>query len=119
MLALLTVTTRARLDSLASAHLTVLLLVIWGLYAYRDVWPLATFTLAPQDSGEGWILWAKVTLLTLSGVLVPLCAPRAYVPIDPEVRLDLKPLPAVTRRAESITRSYRFRTQSKQRPFCP
>lgn len=89
-------TTQARLSSLASGHLTVLLLIIWGLYVYRDVWPLATFTLTPEDSGEGWILWAKVTLLTLSGVLVPLCIPRAYVPIDPEVRLASEPRPVAT-----------------------
>ena len=87
---------RARLSSLASGHLTFLLLIIWGLYVYRDVWPLATFTLTPEDSGEGWILWARVTLLTLSGVLVPLCIPRAYVPIDPEVRPNSEPRPVAS-----------------------
>ncbi|TFY57504.1 hypothetical protein EVJ58_g6979 [Rhodofomes roseus] len=68
----------------ASLHLTVLLLVTWGLYVYRDVWPLATFTLTPLDSAEGGILWAKVALLTVSAVIVPLCIPRSYVPLDPQ-----------------------------------
>ncbi|KZT69185.1 hypothetical protein DAEQUDRAFT_727082 [Daedalea quercina L-15889] len=83
-LALLTMATRAQLSSVASHHLTVLLLITWGLYVYRDVWPLATFTLTPQDRAEGGILWAKMALLSMSGVLVPLCIPRIYVPVDPE-----------------------------------
>ncbi|KAH9836198.1 uncharacterized protein C8Q71DRAFT_761194 [Rhodofomes roseus] len=84
LLALLTVTARSPLSRNASLHLTVLLLVTWGLYVYRDVWPLATFTLTPLDSAEGGILWAKVALLTVSAVIVPLCIPRSYVPLDPQ-----------------------------------
>lgn len=74
-----------RISSLAAHHLTVILLTTWGLYAYRDVWPFATFTLTPQDSAEGGLLWAKFALLTLSAIIVPLCISRPYAPIDPEV----------------------------------
>lgn len=77
--------TGARVSSLAAHHLTVVLLITWSLYAYRDIWPFATFTLAPEDSAEGGLLWVKIALLTLSAIVVPLCIPRQYVPIDPEV----------------------------------
>ena len=57
---------------------------------YRDVWPLATIDLAPEDTSEGVVMWAKLGLLSLSGVIVPLLSPRKYVPIDPKVGVDGK-----------------------------
>lgn len=74
-----------RVRSLAAKHLTMVLLVIWGLYVYRDVWPLATFTLTPKDNAEGVLLWARIGLLTIASIVVPLCIPRPYIPINPEV----------------------------------
>ena len=52
------------------------------LYAYRDIWPLMTFTLRPADEAEGAFLWAKVALLLFIGVVVPMCEPYPYIPVD-------------------------------------
>ncbi|EMD41587.1 hypothetical protein CERSUDRAFT_79219 [Gelatoporia subvermispora B] len=69
---------------IACRHLATLLAVTWGVYMYRDVWPLATYSLSPFDASEGWVLWVKVALLTVAGVVIPLTAPRQYIPLDPE-----------------------------------
>ncbi|KAF7368478.1 Multidrug resistance-associated ABC transporter protein [Mycena venus] len=45
--------------------------------------PLATFTGVPADLGEGWRLWAKIVLLSITAVIIPLFTPRQYVPVDP------------------------------------
>ncbi|TFY68446.1 hypothetical protein EVJ58_g1015 [Rhodofomes roseus] len=65
-------------------HLNCILVLEWAAYAYRDLWPLATFTLEPIDLDEGALLWARLALLTLSAVFVPLLIPRLYIPFDPE-----------------------------------
>ena len=67
-------------------HLAFVLAALWLVYAYRNIWPLLTFTLEPQDRAEGSICWAKMTLLTVAGVLIPLFMPSQYVPLDLEVR---------------------------------
>lgn len=72
-----------------SLHLTVVTFTIWADYAYRDVWPLMTFTLKPLDEVEGHILWVKIALSTFVGLIEPLFEPHAYIPIDPEVLLVL------------------------------
>ena len=66
-------------------HAVAVLFLSWVVYAYRDLWPLATFTLRPADASEGTLLWAKVGVLTLAAVAVPLLVPRQYVPVDPKV----------------------------------
>ncbi|KAI0728488.1 hypothetical protein C8Q72DRAFT_917712, partial [Fomitopsis betulina] len=91
VLALLSVGTQERVRSLAAKHLTMVLLVIWGLYVYRDVWPLATFTLTPKDNAEGVLLWARIGLLTIASIVVPLCIPRPYIPINPEESIVANP----------------------------
>ncbi|KAH9840299.1 uncharacterized protein C8Q71DRAFT_703286 [Rhodofomes roseus] len=65
-------------------HLNCILFTAWSAYAYRDLWPLATFTLVPMDLEEGALLWAKLSLLTVSGIFVPILIPRWYIPFDPE-----------------------------------
>ncbi|KAH9829684.1 uncharacterized protein C8Q71DRAFT_887948 [Rhodofomes roseus] len=65
-------------------HLNCILVLEWAAYAYRDLWPLATFTLEPIDLDEGALLWTRLALLTLSAVFVPLLIPRLYIPFDPE-----------------------------------
>ena len=75
-----------RLSRLGSRHLVTVFLVAWAVYAYRDLWPLATFTLQPLDASEGSLLWAKVGVLTFAAVVIPLVMPRQYVPVDPKVR---------------------------------
>jgi hypothetical protein len=68
-----------------SFHATFASFAIFTAYAYRDLWPLITFTLDPADGHEGSLLWTKVALATVAGVLIPLCEPYPYVPVDPEV----------------------------------
>lgn len=63
-----------------------MLLVVWGVYAYRDVWPLLTYTLDPVDGSEGWLIWTKIGVLSYAAVVVPLLIPRQYIPVDPSVR---------------------------------
>jgi hypothetical protein len=55
-------------------------------YGYRNLLPLATWTELPLDRGEGSMLWAKVALLVLNAVVVPLFIPRRYIPLNPLVR---------------------------------
>ena len=45
-----------------------------------------TYTLVPADRAEGALLWVKLGLVSFAGVVIPLTVPRAYVPLDPEVR---------------------------------
>ena len=63
----------------------MVLLVTWAVYAYRDLWPLATYHLKPADAEDPFV-WVKMSVLTLAAVVVPLVTPREYVPINPEVR---------------------------------
>jgi hypothetical protein len=78
-------------SKLASRHLSFLLLVSFAVFVYRDIWPLATFSLTPKDISEGWFLWAKILILTLAGVVNPLIVPRQYVPFDPKEPMPPNP----------------------------
>ena len=64
----------------------LVLLSVFGVYIYRDIWPLATFTKDPKDLQEGYLLWIKFSVITLTAVIIPLFIPRQYVPVDPKVR---------------------------------
>lgn len=68
-------------------HLSSVLLITWTTFAYRDIWPLATYTLTPEDSREGWLVWLKIGLLSFAAIVVPLFVPRKYIPFDPKVGL--------------------------------
>ncbi|KAH8086659.1 hypothetical protein BXZ70DRAFT_1067810 [Cristinia sonorae] len=83
-LALISVFGSAKWSATSSTHLTLVSLATWFLFIYRDVWPLCTFTLSPVDAAEGWLLWTKLALLSLTGVVTPLISPRQFTPIDPE-----------------------------------
>lgn len=63
----------------------VVLLSLFGVYIYRDIWPLAKYTDQPLDAAEGWLLWTKIAVLVIIAVIVPLFMPRQYIPIDPKV----------------------------------
>uniref|UniRef100_A0A8H8CHL8 P-loop containing nucleoside triphosphate hydrolase protein n=1 Tax=Psilocybe cubensis TaxID=181762 RepID=A0A8H8CHL8_PSICU len=65
-------------------HNVLVLFSILGVYAYRDLWPLATYTESPADTAEGTILWAKFFILVLTAVFIPLFTPRKYNPVDPK-----------------------------------
>ncbi|KAI0365043.1 P-loop containing nucleoside triphosphate hydrolase protein [Pilatotrama ljubarskyi] len=80
-----------RVNFRAFVHLSSVLALVWGVYLYRDVWPLATVDLSPRDEAEGSFLWAKLGLLTLGGVMIPLISPRKYIPLDPKDPLEPHP----------------------------
>ncbi|VDC00900.1 unnamed protein product [Peniophora sp. CBMAI 1063] len=65
-----------------SRQLTILLCLAFVPYAYRDLWPLLTFTSAPADLNEGHALWWRIALLAVPGVILPLITPRRHIPIE-------------------------------------
>ncbi|KAJ3519263.1 hypothetical protein NMY22_g13286 [Coprinellus aureogranulatus] len=66
-----------------------------AVYAYRNLWPLATYTKQPADLAEGWLLWAKLGALAFTAILVPVFIPSVYTPIDPK-RPEKTPHPEQT-----------------------
>ncbi|GJE99977.1 hypothetical protein PsYK624_162540, partial [Phanerochaete sordida] len=84
VLALANVFVPARTALVLSPHLTVIALGVFATYAYRDLWPLATYTTSPADAAEGALLWVKVALAACTGVLVPVLEPHPYLPLHPE-----------------------------------
>ncbi|KAK0238173.1 hypothetical protein EDD85DRAFT_833297 [Armillaria nabsnona] len=90
LLAIISVTARKRWSHIAIRHLNAVLVVTTGVYVYRDIVPLATFTNIPRDISEGWVLWAKVAVLLFTGTVIPLSVPREYTPVDPN---DPFPIP--------------------------
>ncbi|KAG7086727.1 hypothetical protein E1B28_002661 [Marasmius oreades] len=69
-------------NALVTKHVDILLLVTVMVYTYRDVFPLATFTLEPQDRAEGPLLWWKIGVVAVASAL-PLVMTRRYTPVDP------------------------------------
>ncbi|KAI9436510.1 hypothetical protein BJY52DRAFT_1230473 [Lactarius psammicola] len=56
-LALVTVTARTVRAPVTSFHLSPLLLGTFSVYAYRNIWPLLTFTLSPVDAWEVFLAY--------------------------------------------------------------
>ncbi|VDB97890.1 unnamed protein product [Peniophora sp. CBMAI 1063] len=83
-LALLNVVAEASLARTAAPHLVLILLTSCAVYGLRNVWPLMTYTLQPVDEGAGALLWVKIALLAVAGIVIPLIVPRQYVPVDPK-----------------------------------
>lgn len=76
--------------SMASFHLTSLLLVNFAVYLYTEVWPLALFNPPEhdvEDSLPKGLMWARFAVVTYGAVIVPLFIPFEYVAVDPEVCL--------------------------------
>ncbi|PBK69165.1 hypothetical protein ARMSODRAFT_1019154 [Armillaria solidipes] len=98
-LALIAVTAKPRCSRVVARHFNVVLLAAFGVYFYRDLFPLLTYTLPMQDP-ESSILWAKIVLLDVVAVLVPLVMPRAYIPVDAKSPM---PLPSPEQTAPLIS----------------
>ncbi|KAI0068087.1 hypothetical protein BV25DRAFT_1834393 [Artomyces pyxidatus] len=81
-LAVLSVTATFKRAAIVTRHLSVLLLATFAIYAYRDLWPLATFTQSPIDTREGPLLWAKIAVLGFAAIVLPLTVPRKYTPYN-------------------------------------
>ncbi|KAF8309909.1 P-loop containing nucleoside triphosphate hydrolase protein [Clavulina sp. PMI_390] len=75
----------------ATKHTVTLLLSEFGVYFYRDIYPLCTYTEKPMDNAEGKQLWVRLGLLAFASLVVPLVAPREYHPIDPKHPNDPNP----------------------------
>jgi hypothetical protein len=75
--------------TIITRHLNTVLLTFFGVYVYRDIYPLITFDHVPADKAEGAILWAKLGTLFVSAVAIPLAIPRRYVPADPTASTSL------------------------------
>ena len=88
-LALVTIAARRVRALVTSFHLSSLLLGTFSVYAYRNIWPLLTFTLSPADACEGALLWVRIGLLAFAAVVIPLLIPRQYIPIDLKARSPL------------------------------
>jgi len=85
LLALVSVAAKPRWARVVSKHLNILLLLTSGVYFYRDLFPLATYTRSPLDISEGWTMWTKIIVLVATSIAIPLLVPRQYVPVDPKV----------------------------------
>ncbi|KAH9166019.1 hypothetical protein EDB89DRAFT_2076264 [Lactarius sanguifluus] len=70
--------------SVASFHLSLLLLGNFSVYAYRNIWPLLTFTLSPVDACEGALLWIRICLLAFAAIVIPLLVPYQLRLQDPQ-----------------------------------
>ncbi|KAJ7125203.1 P-loop containing nucleoside triphosphate hydrolase protein [Mycena epipterygia] len=64
-----------RIHKTISRQLKTLLFLFFLLYAYRDLWPLATSDMRPADVAEGRILWFKISVIAIVGVVLPLVQP--------------------------------------------
>ncbi|EIN13416.1 P-loop containing nucleoside triphosphate hydrolase protein [Punctularia strigosozonata HHB-11173 SS5] len=95
LLSVISVSARPKWSTPATHHLIFVLATAFAVYAFRDIWPLMTFTLTPADISEGGLLWAKIAAVTIAGVFVPLFIPRIYVPVDPQHPMDV-PAPEQT-----------------------
>ncbi|EUC62288.1 ABC transporter, partial [Rhizoctonia solani AG-3 Rhs1AP] len=84
LLAILALTLAPRFRAVSNTHLVVLLLIAIGVYVWRDLVPLATYHLHPADAAGGWLTWSRIGVLTFVSLIVPLCIPRVYVPLDPK-----------------------------------
>lgn len=85
LLSLLSLSSSPKLRRAASTHVDVLLLVEFAVYFYRDICPLATFSLQPVDVRDGGLLWALIGVLSVIAIIIPLVKPRQYTPSDSEV----------------------------------
>lgn len=82
-LSFISLTSSTKLSNTANRHADVLLVVFFGVYAYRDLWPLFTFDGKILDEEEGSILWLKIMTLMLAAIVIPVISPQcSYPPID-------------------------------------
>ncbi|KAI0803030.1 hypothetical protein BC629DRAFT_1591129 [Irpex lacteus] len=84
LLSVFTLSTIPERRRFVTSHLVFVLVGTWAVELYRNVWPLATYTLRPADEEEGALLWTKFALLSIAGVVVPLVIPQEYKPYDPK-----------------------------------
>jgi hypothetical protein len=65
------------------------MLAVVAVYSRRDLFPLTTYILKPMDGAQGWLLWSRIGVASLVGIIIPLAIPRTYTPVDPMVSKHL------------------------------
>ncbi|QRV86037.1 ABC transporter transmembrane region [Ceratobasidium sp. AG-Ba] len=52
----------------------------------RDVanFHLVVLLLVAMDAAGGWLTWSRIGVLAFGAIVVPLCIPQSYVPLDPK-----------------------------------
>ena len=56
------------------------------VYLFLDVWPYATYSTEPLDPGSDATTWVRIVLLALSGLAIPLVAPRPFRASTPDAK---------------------------------
>ncbi|KAG7091561.1 hypothetical protein E1B28_010588 [Marasmius oreades] len=82
VLSLAVVVASPKWSDMVTRHVNLLLVVTLLVYTYRDLFPLATYTLHPKDHEEGLLLWWKIGVVAAATAL-PLAMPRQYKPVNP------------------------------------
>ena len=116
-MAIVSVTVKEWSISTTRYNILVLLSVL-GVYIYRDIWPLATFTKEPKDLHEGYMLWIKFSITTLTAVIIPLFIPRQYVPVDPKVHKYVKSVISGVDNLEYIGSNARTKSRADMLTLC-
>ncbi|QRV86055.1 ABC transporter transmembrane region [Ceratobasidium sp. AG-Ba] len=80
-----------RLRGIVNFHLVALLLIAFGIYTWRDLLPLATFSSHPADTTGGWLTWSRIGVLSFAAVIIPLWIPRPHMPSDSKNPTDPNP----------------------------
>ncbi|KAG8779615.1 hypothetical protein FRC12_024033 [Ceratobasidium sp. 428] len=83
LLAIFTLILNPRLRAIANSHLTTLLLLTFGGYAYLNFEPLALSATPVDQLTHTWLTWVHLATLGFAAVVVPICVPRLYAPLDP------------------------------------
>ena len=79
-------------NRIVTRHLNLIYLLVFILFAYRDLVPFGLVNNRPaQDAEEGNLLWVRVSLLALVAAVIPLLSPRPYIPLDKKVLGALPP----------------------------
>lgn len=81
-MAALNVVLPATLARRVSPHATIGMFLVFCSFFYRDVWPLLTYDLRPQDPTTAG-LWLQILFAGIGGILLPVFEPHPYIPVDP------------------------------------
>ncbi|EJU03263.1 P-loop containing nucleoside triphosphate hydrolase protein [Dacryopinax primogenitus] len=67
-----------------NVHAGVILLIVFGVFVYRNVYPLVFLNGEPIDNHTPWLMYTRGILVTITGLVIPGLIPHEYVPVDPE-----------------------------------
>jgi hypothetical protein len=84
LLSLLTLVARRRVTGIASKHLTILLLVSFAVFFWRDILPFGFLVMRPTDPMV-WLTWVRGGILTVVALVLPSITPRVFKPVDASV----------------------------------